>query len=97
MTMDASKYEVRTGLFHLKEIVLDVLLDARRKGKPLLQPKEIRDRLGIPPTKDEGISRSSLILGILYYLKDENRVQSKWEQGSDKWKITEQEALLRVE
>lgn len=93
--MSARKYEVRTGLFHLKEVVLDVLLDTRRKGRPLLQPKEIRDCLDIPPTKDEGISRSSLILGILYYLKDENRVESKWEQGSDKWQITEQEALLR--
>ena len=93
--MNASKYEVKTGLFHLKEVVLDILHDAQRKGNPLLQPKQIRDRLGIPPTKVEGSTRSSLILGILYYLKDEGRVLNKWEQGSDKWQITEQEALLR--
>ena len=93
--MNVYKQEVRTGLFHLKEVVLDVLLDAQREGQPFLQPKEIRERLGIPPTKTEDISRSSLILGILYYLKDEERVLSQWQQGTDKWQITEQEALLR--
>lgn len=91
--MHAYKQEVRTGLFHLKEAVLDVLLDARNEGQPLLQPKDIRKRLGIPAI-GEADTRSSLILGVLYYLNDEERVQCKWE-GTYKWYITEKEALLR--
>ena len=48
--MNTYKAQARTGLLLLKEVVLDVLLDAKSEGM-MLQPKEINERIGIPDTK----------------------------------------------
>ena len=45
--MNTYKAQARTGLLLLKEVVLDVLLDAQSEGM-MLQPKEINERIGIP-------------------------------------------------
>lgn len=89
--MNTYKTQARTGLLLLKEVVLDVLLDAQSEGM-MLQPKEINERIGIPDTKAERFDgRSSLILGVLYHLETEGRVSKTFQQGTDKWQISESE------
>ena len=93
--MNTYKMQVRTGLLLLKEVVLDVLLDAQGEGM-MLQPKEIKERIGIPDTKAERLDgRASLILGVLYHLETEGRVSQTYQQGTYKWQISEEEAYTR--
>ena len=75
------------GLEILKQSVLLVLYEAKHKGE-LLQANEIRRRMGIPQAKDERMGHTSLILGILRYLKDEDKVARFW-SSSYTWQITE--------
>ena len=93
--MNTYKAQARTGLLLLKEVVLDVLLDAQDEGV-MLQPKEIHERIGIPNTKAErSDGRASLILGVLYHLETEGRVSHTYQQGTYKWQIREEEANAR--
>lgn len=93
--MNTYKTQARTGLLLLKEVVLDVLLDAQSEGM-LLQPKEINERIGIPDTKTERYDgRATLILGVLYHLETEGRVSQTYQQGVGKWYISEEEANAR--
>lgn len=91
--MNTYKAQARTGLLLLKEVVLDVLLDAQDEGI-MLQSWEIKERIGIPDAKERD-RRSSLILGVLYYLEIEGRVSQTLQQGTVKWKINEEEASAR--
>ena len=93
--MNTYKTQARTGLLLLKEVVLDVLLDARSKGMTL-QPKEIKERIGIPDTTAERSGgRTSLILGVLYHLETEGRVSQIYQRGVYRWQISEDEASAR--
>ena len=93
--MNTYKAQARTGLLLLKEVVLDVLLDAQSEGM-MLQPKEINERIGIPDTSaDRSSNTSSLILGVLRHLEDEGRVSYTYQQGTYKWQIREEEANAR--
>ena len=76
------------GLEILKLSVLLVLYEAKHKGE-LLQPNEIRHRLGIPHAKDERKGHANLILATLRYLKDEDKVDDHWVGGATAWQITE--------
>ena len=92
--MNTYKTQARTGLLLLKEVVLDVLLDAQSEGL-MLQPKEINERIGIPRTGEDEISgTSTLILGVLRHLKAEGRVLDIYE-GKIRWTISEEEANAR--
>lgn len=75
------------GLEILKHSVLLVLYEAKHKDE-LLQAQEIRRRLGIPQAKDERMGHTSLVFGVLSYLKDEEKVAQFW-SGSYTWQITE--------
>lgn len=77
------------GLEILKLSVLLVLHEAKHKGE-LLQPNEIRHRLGIPQAKTERRGHTNLILGTLRYLKDEDKVDDHWIGGVTAWQITEE-------
>ena len=76
------------GLEILKHSVLLVLHEAKNKGE-LLQPNEIRHRLGIPHAKTERLGHANLILATLRYLKDEDKVDDHWVGGVTAWQITE--------
>ena len=76
------------GLDILKRAVLLVLYEAQHKGE-LLQPNEIRHRLGIPRAKTERRGHTNLILATLRYLKDEDKVDDQWVGGVTAWQITE--------
>ena len=92
--MNTYKTQARTGLLLLKEVVLDVLLDAQSEGL-MLQPKEINERIGIPRTGEDEISgTSTLILGVLRHLKAEGRVLDIYE-GKIRWTISKEEANAR--
>ena len=91
--MNTYKAQARTGLLLLKEVVLDVLLDAQDEGV-MLQSREIKERIGIPDGKEPS-KRSSLILGVLYHLESEGRVSQTLQGGTVKWKINEEEASAR--
>ncbi len=93
--MNTYKTQARMGLLFLKEVVLEVLLDAQSEGM-MLQPKEINERIGIPDTAgDRSSSTSSLILGVLRHLEAEGRVSHIYQQGTYKWQISEEEANAR--
>ena len=95
INMNTYKAQARTGLLLLKEVVLDVLLDAQSEGM-MLQPKEINERIGIPDTgADRSQSTSALILGVLRHLEAEGRVSHTYQQGTYKWQISEEEAKVR--
>ena len=93
INMNTYKAQARTGLLLLKEVVLDVLLDAQDEGV-MLQSMEIKERIGIPDGKEPS-KRSSLILGVLYHLESEGRVSQTLQGGTVKWKINEEEASAR--
>ena len=76
------------GLEILKHSVLLVLHEAKHKGE-LLQPNEIRHRLGIPHAKTERRGHANLILATLRYLKDEDKVDDHWVGGATAWQLTE--------
>ena len=93
--MNTYKAQARTGLLLLKEVVLDVLLDAQDEGV-MPQPKEINECIGIPDTgADRSQSTSALILGVLRHLLAEGRVSHTYHQGTYKWQISEEEAKVR--
>ena len=77
------------GLEILKRSVLLVLYDARDERIPYLQPKEIGERLGIPPTRWERDGHNALILSILNHLDEEDLVEKTW-IGVYKWGISEE-------
>ena len=76
------------GLDILKHSVLLVLHEAKHK-RELLQPNEIRHRLGIPQAKTERQGHANLILATLRYLKDEDKVDDHWIGSVTAWQITE--------
>ena len=92
--MNTYKQEARTGLFHLKEAVLDILLEAKNEGNSYRQPGAIRERSGIPKIEEPHAHSNTLIYGVLLHLGAEKRVEYKKGYG---WRITEQEASLRSE
>ena len=81
--MKKSIRRARAAIFLLKEAVLDVLIDAQHEGP--LQTEDIRERLGIPKTKELNTSSNTVIHGILLHLQTEGRVQHHTEHG---WEIT---------
>ena len=81
------------GLEILKHSVLLVLHEAKDKGE-LLQPNEIRHRLGIPHAKTERRGHANLILATLRYLKDEEKVDDHWLGGATAWQITEKRRII---
>lgn len=84
--MNENQRRARAALFSLKEAVLDVLLEAHTQNEGLLQPEDIRKRLGIPKA-DEPITRSNtVILGILFHLRNDKYVHHYINRG---WEITE--------
>ena len=92
--MDTGKQMAKRGMFYLKEAVLDVLWEARCNKEGYLQTDEIRKRLGIPPETDRS-GHNSLILGVLYYLSDDEHVDRQ-RVPHNEWKISEQDASLRT-
>ena len=92
--MNTTKQHARLGLFHLKEAVSEVLFNAQDEGP--LQPNEIRKRLGIPKADEPPDRSNTLILGVIFHLQSEGRVQHITEGGRG-WKITETEASLLQE
>ncbi|MCY3739590.1 MAG: hypothetical protein OXH00_01075 [Candidatus Poribacteria bacterium] len=92
--MNTYKQEARTGLFHLKESVLDILLEAKNEENSYRQPNAIRKRSGIPKIEEPNAHANTLIYGVLLHLGAEKRVEYKKGYG---WRITDQEALLRSE
>ena len=87
--MDNKQKTARAALFSLKEVVLEVLYEARDGG--LINPAEIRERLGIPNITDPTIATNSLIFGILDHLKQEGTVIHTLGEG---WEITDEAASL---
>ncbi len=77
----------RTGLFYLKEAILEVLLH-----EPNLLQGEITNRLGIPQT-DVGNSYG-IVGGILGLLRKEKRVQSDNHPNKPRWDLTATERDL---
>ena len=75
----------------LKRSVLDVLYhvhcaEARTFRKRLLQPGEIRQRLGLPRPLTITGTTNALIHGVLQYLHDDKLVKYDIDHG---WEITE--------
>ena len=76
------------GLFHLEEVVLDVLSIAGP-----LEPGQISDHIGIRRLIDEKHNTHyGIVQGVLIKLKEEGRVERC--ENSD-WKLTERERLER--
>ena len=92
--MNTTKQQAKLGLFHLKEAISEVLFNAQDEGP--LQSNEIRKRLGIPKVDEPPDRSNTLILGIIFHLQGEGRVQHITEDGRG-WKITETEASLLQE
>ena len=92
--MDIIGKQARIGLHFLKESVLQTLFNAQDEGP--LQPNEIRKRLGIPKADEPPDRSNTLILGVIFHLQGEGRVQHITEGGRG-WKITETEASLLQE
>ncbi len=78
----------RHGLEILKLAVMEVLY---QKKEHLLQPKDIRNSLDLPPTKYTAGNTNSLILGVLSYLKDAGYADHIVSYG---WQITEKGMLV---
>ena len=87
--MNNIQKQARAALFSLKEIVLEVLYEARDEG--YIQPHEIRKRLGLDRAKEPGVAANTLIFGILYYLDKDGYVEAETGQG---WRITQAAASL---
>ena len=86
--MDIRKQQARTGLFLLKEAVIDVIVKEAQE-KPI-QLDAIRKHLGIHRVDEMGTARkNSLIYGILCQLQDEGRV---CRMTGDGWQITDKES-----
>ncbi|MCY3739969.1 MAG: hypothetical protein OXH00_03005 [Candidatus Poribacteria bacterium] len=83
------------GLEILKQVVLDVLYhaeevtyrgDQKTHRKPLLQPEEIRKRLGLKHSTYTAGTTNALILGVLAHLHDDGHVYHEVSYG---WIITD--------
>ena len=72
----------RTGLFYLKEAILEVLLHESN-----LTQSEISKRLGIPPS--QVANRFGIIGGILGLLQEEGLVQNDGDPNALRWSLTE--------
>lgn len=98
------KQLARLGGFYLEEAILDVLLDARRRGV-CLGAKGISVAVGL--FRDEGGDKcgiagmnDAIATGFLIKLHGEGRVERCSKSGSQKtrgWRITAAEASLRTE
>ena len=82
--VEANKRCAHEALFDLKELVLDILREARCEGP--IQLEEIRQRLGIPKVNYRDTARSnSLVWGILCHLHLSLRIGSPkiylWEEN----------------
>ena len=85
--MDMRKQQARTGLFLLKEAVIDVIV--KEAYEVPIQLDAIRKHLGIHRVDEmDTARRNSLIFGILCQLRDEERVH--YVKGSG-WQITGKE------
>ena len=91
--MDNKRRIARAALFSLKEVVLEVLYEARDEGR--LHPEDISNRLGIPKSESSEIAYG-LIRGVLFLLKDEqyNGQTSVDFVVGEGWKITGEAASL---
>ena len=87
--MDDKRKTARAALFTLKEVVLEVLYEAR--DGELINPAEIRERLGIPNITEPTVATNALIFGILDHLKQEGSVKHTLNEG---WEITDEAASL---
>ena len=87
--MDDKRKIARAALFSLKEVVLEMLYEARDGG--LINPAEIREHLGIPNITDPTVATNALIFGVLDHLKQEGSVSHTLNEG---WEITDEVASL---
>lgn len=77
----------RIGLLHLKEAVIEVLCDAKRKGEKPLGFAEVSGRADIFRGK-QGKFNDGIAAGILYLLEKEGRAHHTPKVG---WVITDEE------
>lgn len=78
------------GEIYLEEAVLDVLLEAKYKGK-CLSATEVRERAGIYHSKGNR-DNNAIAFGILHKLVQANRVRCNKEQGKhNRYELTEDE------
>lgn len=86
--MDMRKQQARTGLFLLKEAVVNVIV--KEAYEIPIQLDAIRKHLGIHRVDEMDCTarRNSLIFGMLCQLRDEGRVH--YVKGSG-WQITDKE------
>lgn len=81
------KQQARTGLFLLKEAVIDVIVEEAHETP--IQLDAIRKHLSIHRVDEmDTARRNSLIYGILCHLRDEGRVH--YVKGAG-WQITDKE------
>ena len=86
--MNDKQRSARAALFSLKEVVLEVLYEARDEDR--LQPEEISKRLGI--RKSESAEHPyGLVRSILFLLNDETHNDKKYVEHVTNvgWKITQ--------
>ena len=86
--MNDKQRRARAALFSLKEVVLEVLYEARDEG--YIQLDQIRKRLGIPRGA-EPPHANALFLGLLCRLEKDNLVDRI---RGDGWKISQEAASL---
>ena len=79
----------RAALFSLKEVVLEVLHEARDEG--FIEAQTIRERLCIPNISDPSHMTNSLLFGVLDHLKKDGSVERSTNEG---WKISQEAASL---
>ncbi len=97
--MLAKKLEIETCIDGLKEIILDVLVEAKRTGE-CLGPTEIASRTGIADNlsvaEGEQNFMGAFTLMLLSTLKHEMRAQRCTEPGKEgKWELTAEEFQKR--
>lgn len=93
----------QTGMFHLEEAVLDVLLEAKREGG-CIGPAEISQKAGIFRDKGKGIvsprgtMNDAIVAGVLVKLCIEGRVKRCNQTRAGRrggWVLTDHEFALR--
>ena len=91
--MNDKRRIARTALFSLKEVVLEVLYEARSEGR--LQPQEISRRLGIRKC-GSGEHQYGFVRSILFLLNDEEYDGIKYVDYviNEGWKITQEGSSL---